>query len=177
MAAPDYVAPIVGRTLAATAGGSIDERADSDGGRGDRSEKSKRTLALASGSRPSCSITGRGPRSRRRREGVLQPADGRAARSEALRGDAPARARAGEDTDYVRPFHDGRHTSITNAAAAGVSPAALMARAGHSDFATTQLYIDLAGETFREEADRLEERVFATMPKEVSDNCSRIGDP
>jgi hypothetical protein len=52
---------------------------------------------------------------------------------------------------YVRPFHDGRHTSITNAAAAGVSPAALMARAGHSDFATTQLYIDLAGETFREE--------------------------
>jgi integrase len=64
---------------------------------------------------------------------------------------------------YVRPFHDGRHTSITNAAAAGVSPAALMARAGHSDFATTQLYIDLAGETFREEADRLEERVFATI--------------
>ncbi len=42
---------------------------------------------------------------------------------------------------YVRPFHDGRHTSITNAAAAGVTPAALMARAGHSDFATTQGYI------------------------------------
>jgi integrase len=63
-------------------------------------------------------------------------------------------------TDYVRPFHDGRHTSITNAAAAGTPPAALMARAGHSDFATTQLYIDLAGETFREEAERLEERVF-----------------
>jgi integrase/recombinase XerC len=62
--------------------------------------------------------------------------------------------------DYVRPFHDGRHTSITNAAAAGTPPAALMARAGHSDFHTTQLYIDLAGETFREEADRLEERVF-----------------
>ena len=46
----------------------------------------------------------------------------------------------------MRPFHDGRHTSITNAAAAGVSPAALMARAGHADLATTQLYIDLAGE-------------------------------
>ena len=61
---------------------------------------------------------------------------------------------------YVRPFHDGRHTSITNAAAAGVSPAALMARAGHSDFATTQLYIDLAGETFRAEAEQLEERLF-----------------
>jgi len=55
----------------------------------------------------------------------------------------------------MRPFHDGRHTSITNAAAAGVAPAALMARAGHSDFKTTQGYIDLAGETFREEAELL----------------------
>jgi integrase len=60
----------------------------------------------------------------------------------------------------MRPFHDGRHTSITNSAAAGFSPAALMARAGHSDFATTQLYIDLAGETFREEAALLDERLF-----------------
>ena len=63
-------------------------------------------------------------------------------------------------TDYVRPFHYGRHTSITNAAAAGVAPAALMARAGHSDFKTTQGYIDLAGETFREEADLLDARLF-----------------
>jgi integrase len=30
--------------------------------------------------------------------------------------------------DRVRPFHDLRHTSITNAAAAGTSPPALMAR-------------------------------------------------
>jgi integrase len=60
----------------------------------------------------------------------------------------------------VRPFHDFRHTSITNAAQAGMSPAALMARAGHSDFKTTQGYIDLAGETFREEAELLDARVF-----------------
>jgi integrase len=60
----------------------------------------------------------------------------------------------------MRPFHDGRHTSITNSAAAGISPAALMARAGHSDFATTQGYIDLAGERFREEAEPLDERLF-----------------
>jgi integrase len=60
----------------------------------------------------------------------------------------------------MRPFHDGRHSSITNAAAAGTPPAALMARAGHADFGTTQAYIDLAGETFREEAGRLEERVL-----------------
>jgi transposase len=63
-------------------------------------------------------------------------------------------------TDYVRPFHDFRHTSITNAAQAGMSQAALMARAGHSDFKTTQGYIDLAGETFREEAELLDARVF-----------------
>ena len=60
----------------------------------------------------------------------------------------------------MRPFHDGRHTSITNAAAAGLSPAALMARAGHSDFKTAQGYIDLAGERFREEAERAEERLW-----------------
>jgi site-specific recombinase XerD len=59
----------------------------------------------------------------------------------------------------LRPFHDGRHSSITNAAAAGTPPAALQARAGHSDFSTTQLYIDLAGETFRDEAERLERRL------------------
>ena len=49
--------------------------------------------------------------------------------------------------------------SITDAAAAGTPPAPLQARAGHSDYSTTQLYIDLAGETFREEAERLEERL------------------
>jgi hypothetical protein len=38
----------------------------------------------------------------------------------------------------------------------GAPPAALVARAGHSDFKTTQGYIGLAGETFREEADRLD---------------------
>lgn len=71
-----------------------------------------------------------------------------------------ALSRAGID-DHVRPFHDLRHTSITNAAAAGTSPAALMARAGHTDFKTTQAYIDLAGETFREEAERLERRLWS----------------
>jgi integrase len=64
----------------------------------------------------------------------------------------------------MRPFHDGRHTSITNSAAAGLSPAALMARAGHSDFKTTQGYIDLAGETFRAEAELLEQRLFGGDP-------------
>jgi integrase len=67
--------------------------------------------------------------------------------------------RAGID-DEVRPFHDGRHTSITNAAAAGVAPGALQARAGHSDLSTTQRYIDLAGVLFRDEAEAAEARMF-----------------
>jgi integrase len=63
----------------------------------------------------------------------------------------------------MRPFHDGRHSAITNGAAAGINPYALMKRAGHSDFKTTQLYIDLAGETFREDAERIGERIFAQL--------------
>jgi integrase len=63
-------------------------------------------------------------------------------------------------TKPVRPFHDGRHTAITNDAAAGNSPLGVMKRAGHSSFKTTQGYIDLAGEVFRSEVNRLEERLY-----------------
>jgi hypothetical protein len=35
-----------------------------------------------------------------------------------------------------------------------------MSRAGHSDFKTTQAYIDLAWEAFREEAALVEQRIF-----------------
>jgi site-specific recombinase XerD len=62
--------------------------------------------------------------------------------------------------EEIRPSHELRHSSITNAAAAGASPEALMSRAGHSSYATTRRYIDLAGERFREEADRLEDRLW-----------------
>jgi len=65
-------------------------------------------------------------------------------------------------TDYVRPFHDGRHTPITNDAASGNAPLAIMKRAGHATFSTTQVYIDLAGEMFREEAERLERRLLGS---------------
>jgi integrase len=63
---------------------------------------------------------------------------------------------------YVRPCHDLRHSSITNAAAAGTPPEALMARAGHSSYSTTRRYVDLAGERFRAEADRLEQRLWGS---------------
>jgi integrase len=75
-----------------------------------------------------------------------------------------ALARAGI-TDYVRPFHDGRHSAITNDAAAGNSGLAVMRRAGHSDFRTTQMYLDLAGVEFAEEAERAAARVFAHVPR------------
>ena len=85
-----------------------------------------------------------------------------------------ALTRAGVD-GYVRPFHDGRHSSLTNAAAAGTPPAALMARAGHADFGTTKRYIDLAGETFRDEADRLEERLWGKSGRKSRYNVAGPG--
>jgi integrase len=60
----------------------------------------------------------------------------------------------------VRPFHDARHASLTNGAAAGESPIALMTRAGHRSMQTTQLYLHLAGTFFRDEAAALERRLL-----------------
>jgi integrase len=64
-------------------------------------------------------------------------------------------------TGRVR-IHDLRHTSITLGAMNGDSPISLQRRAGHSDFATTLHYVNLAGELFREEADSLERRLRGT---------------
>lgn len=55
-------------------------------------------------------------------------------------------ARTGID-EKIRASHDLRRSSIANAAAAGTSPAALLARAGHSSMSTTLRYIDLAERT------------------------------
>ena len=65
-------------------------------------------------------------------------------------------------TDYVRPFHDLRHTALTNEAASGSSPIALMTKAGHSDMKTTRIYLHLAGTVFRDEAEALERRLLGT---------------
>jgi hypothetical protein len=53
-----------------------------------------------------------------------------------------------------------RPTAITNDAAAGANPIALMTKAGHADMKTTRTYVHLAGVVFREEAERLEARLF-----------------
>jgi integrase len=66
-------------------------------------------------------------------------------------------------TEAVRPFHDGRHSAITNAARAGIPAAALQARAGHATITTTQRYIDLAGVRFKAEAELAEARIFGNV--------------
>ena len=71
-------------------------------------------------------------------------------------------------TDYMRPFHDLRHTAITNDAASGSSPIAVMTKAGHSDMRTTKRYLHLAGVVFRDEAERLEQRYGLGLSTEPS---------
>ena len=84
-------------------------------------------------------------------------------------------ARVGRVATEPEPSHELRHSSITNAAAAGTSPEALMSRAGHSSYATTRRYIDLAGERFREEADRLEDRLFGESVEKAGRNSVAEG--
>jgi integrase len=66
-------------------------------------------------------------------------------------------------TDYIRPFHDARHAALTNMAATGASPIAVMATAGHRSMQTTQRYVHLAGVVFREEASALEQRMLGVQ--------------
>ena len=74
-------------------------------------------------------------------------------------GEFRAALKAAGIEDYVRPFHDARHASLTNGAAAGEKPLALMARAGHRSMATTNQYVHMAGVVFRDEAAALERRL------------------
>jgi integrase len=71
----------------------------------------------------------------------------------------------------IRAFHDLRHTAITNDAAAGANPVALMTKAGHSDMKTTRIYMHLAGQVFRDEAERLQARLLgADEDPEAAEN-------
>jgi integrase len=63
-------------------------------------------------------------------------------------------------TDYVRPFHDARHAALTNLAATGASPIAVMPIAGHRSISTTRRYLHLAGVAFRDDAAALERRLL-----------------
>lgn len=65
--------------------------------------------------------------------------------------------------EHVRPFHDLRHSSLTNGAAAGEGSIALMTRAGHANMSTTKAYLHLAGVVFRDEAAALERRLLGAV--------------
>jgi integrase len=78
--------------------------------------------------------------------------------------------------DHVRPFHDLRHTAITLDAASGASGPAVMTKAGHSSFATTQTYLHLAGTVFREEAERMERMALGGSSTEPSTDLSEPQD-
>jgi integrase len=60
----------------------------------------------------------------------------------------------------IRSFHDMRHTALTNLAATGASPVAIMATAGHRSMQTTKGYLHLAGVVFRDDAAALERRLL-----------------
>lgn len=61
---------------------------------------------------------------------------------------------------HIRSFHDMRHTALTNLAATGASPIAIMTTAGHRSMATTKGYLHLAGVVFHDEAPALERRLL-----------------
>jgi hypothetical protein len=74
-------------------------------------------------------------------------------------------------TDYIRPFHDARHASLTNGVVVGEQPLEVMARAGHRSMATTRQYLHLARVVFPERAAALEDRLLAGRkfyPSEVT---------
>lgn len=79
---------------------------------------------------------------------------------------------------HVRAFHDLRHTAITNDAASGANPIAVMTKAGHADMKTTRRYMHLAGVVFRDEADRLEQRLLGVAAESSTDlGQGRVDEP
>ena len=87
------------------------------------------------------------------------PSGERSTGSTSSRSSSAMRSTEAGITDYVRPFHDLRHTSLTQEAASGSTRLALMARAGHTDMRVTRSYLHLAGIVFRDEAEALERRL------------------
>ena len=65
-------------------------------------------------------------------------------------------------TDRIR-IHDLRHAALTNLAATGASPIAVMATAGHRSMQTTKQYLHLAGVTFHDDADALSRRLLGVQ--------------
>ena len=64
--------------------------------------------------------------------------------------------------EHVR-VHDLRHAALTNLAATGASPIAVMSTAGHRSMSTTMQYVHLAGVVFRDDADALAQRMLGVQ--------------
>ncbi len=75
---------------------------------------------------------------------------------------------------HVRTFHDMRHTALTNLAATGASPIAMMATAGHRSMQTTKQYLHLAGVVFHDEADALERRLLGAVESSTDLSESQV---
>lgn len=103
------------------------------------------------------------------------PEQGTVYRAEAFQEALTAALRAAGVEGRVRPFHDLRHTAITNDAAGGASAIAVMTKAGHANMATTKQYLHLAGVVFRDEAERLERRLLGGVSTEPSTRLSEPG--
>jgi integrase len=88
------------------------------------------------------------------------PERGTVYRAEAYKPAFEAACRAAGVEGHMRPFHDACHTAITNDAAFGSSPIAVMTRAGHASMTTTKQYLHLAGTMFRDDANALEDRLL-----------------
>jgi len=100
-----------------------------------------------------------------RRDGLrLRPSDARLeARARVVAGEFRAALKVGGITEHLRPFHDARHAALTNMAATGASPVAVMATAGHRSMQTTKQYLHLAGVVFRDESAALEQMLLGVQ--------------
>ncbi|MGI9113039.1 MAG: tyrosine-type recombinase/integrase [Gaiellaceae bacterium] len=78
-------------------------------------------------------------------------------------GEFRAALKAAGIMEHVRPFRDARHAALTNMAATGASPIAVMATAGHRSMQTTKQYLHLAGVVFRDESAALEQRLLGVQ--------------
>jgi integrase len=116
----------------------------------------------------------RADRKHQRRKGQHLPSRARdTLLGEAVAEQIHAALKAAKVEGYVRPFHDLRHTALTNEAAAGSGPIPLMAKAGHSNMKATQIYLHLAGKVLRGEAAAFERRLLGeSEPVESSTDLS-----
>jgi integrase len=76
-------------------------------------------------------------------------------------------------TDYVRPFHDARHSALTIWPRAARAPLRSWRPAGHASMATTRRYLNLAGVVFADEAAALERRLLGVTEAGPVENSGR----